>query len=65
MNWQIIYKKYAGFWISMSDDEKTVISKGKTAKEALIKAQKKGFKKPILNYIPKKLITFVGFRHCF
>lgn len=60
INWEKIYKKYAGLWVAMKDDEKTVVGSGKTAKEALKKAQKKGFENPLLNYVPKKLVHFAG-----
>ena len=59
-NWEKIYKQYAGLWVAMKDDEKTVVGTGKTAKEALHEAQEKGFKDPFLNYVPKKLVSFIG-----
>jgi len=61
INWTQIYKKYKGLWVAMKVDEKTVIAIGRTAKEAWDKAQKKGYKKPILTKMPKKLIAYVGF----
>lgn len=45
----------------MENDEITVISSGKTAKEAWDKALAKGYKKPILTYMPARLITYVGY----
>ncbi|MBI3458872.1 hypothetical protein HY061_01255 [Candidatus Azambacteria bacterium] len=60
INWEKIYKKYAGLWVAMGDDEETVVGTGKTAKEALLKAQENGFKNPFLNYVPEKLVSFVG-----
>lgn len=60
IDWTNIYKKYKGLWVGLKDDEVTVISAGKNAKEAWEKAQKKGFKDPILMNIPKKLTYFVG-----
>lgn len=55
-----IYKKYKGLWVALKDDEITVISSGKTAKEAYQKAQDKGFKMPILMNVPQKASYFVG-----
>lgn len=55
-----IYKKYKGLWVALKDDETTVISSGKTAKEAYQKAQDKGFKMPILMNVPKKASYFIG-----
>ena len=60
IDWTNIYKKYKGLWVTLKDDEVTVISSGKTAKEAWNKAQKKGFVKPILMSVPSKLTYFVG-----
>ena len=61
IDWTKIYKRYKGFWVALKDDEKTVIASGKTAKEAWEKAQKKGYKKPILTKMPKELVAYVGF----
>lgn len=60
INWTKIYKDYKGFWIALRNDEKTVISKGKSAKEAFSRANKKGFEKPILMRIPQKPSLLVG-----
>lgn len=60
IDWTNIYKKYKGLWVALEKDEVTVISSGKDAKEAWEKAQKKGFKEPILMNVPKKLTYFVG-----
>lgn len=61
IDWSDIYKKYKGLWVALGDDEITVLASGKTAKEAWNKAQKKGFKKPILTQMPARLIPYVGF----
>ncbi|OGE19672.1 hypothetical protein A3J19_02560 [Candidatus Daviesbacteria bacterium RIFCSPLOWO2_02_FULL_41_8] len=60
IDWTEIYKKYKGLWVALKDDEVTVISSGKTAKNAWEQAIEKGFKKPILMNVPKKLTYFVG-----
>ena len=60
INWTQIHKKYKGLWVAFKDDEKTVVGKGKTAKEALSDAQNKGYQKPILTFMPEKLVTFAG-----
>jgi hypothetical protein len=44
----------------LQSDEITVISSGKTAKETLVEAQKKGFEAPILTKIPQAISTYVG-----
>lgn len=60
IDWTKIYNKYKGLWVALEDDEKTVLSSGKTAKSALDKAVKLGHQKPILTRIPNKLISYVG-----
>lgn len=60
IDWTHIYKKYKGLWVALMDDEKTVISSGKTLEETSKKAEKKGFKTPIFFQVPKKLMYFVG-----
>ena len=50
------YKKYRGQWVAFKDDQKTVISSGKTAKEAYNKAIAKGFDSPILSHMPSELV---------
>ncbi len=60
INWTKIYSAYQGKWVALNEKETTVLGSGKTAKEALVQAQKKGFKQPILTKIPKKVGTYVG-----
>ena len=60
IDWTEIYKKYKGLWVALDDDEVTVVASGKTAKEALLNAQKAGFNDPILNRFPEKLMPYVG-----
>jgi len=54
-------KNIGVFWVALEDDEKTVIASGRTAKEVWVRAQEKGFTKPILTRMPEKLVTYVGF----
>lgn len=58
-DWTKIYKRYKGMWIVLNKDEKTVISTGKTAKEALEKSHKKK-EDVIFTRIPTKITTYVG-----
>ncbi len=60
INWTILYEKYKGHWVTLKDDEKTVISSGKTAREAWEKAKKKGFASPILTNVPANLNNYIG-----
>jgi hypothetical protein len=61
IDWSDIYTKYKGKWVALEDDERTVISSGKTAKIAHEKALKKGFDNPILMRVPTDLMPFIGF----
>jgi len=63
IDWTKIYKKYKGYWVALKDDEKTVIASGKTAREALKRAKKEGYKKPILFRVPTEIIAYVGGVH--
>lgn len=60
IDWSKIYQKYKGLWVALKADEKTVVASGHVAKEAWDKARKKGYEKPILAKMPKKLIPYVG-----
>lgn len=53
-------KKYAGKWVALEDDQKTVVAFALNAKDALKKAQKKGVQNPFLNFIPDKIVAFAG-----
>lgn len=60
VDWTKIYKKYRGLWVGLKDDEKTVVASGKTVKEVMDKAEKKGYRMPILLRVPTKIIPYVG-----
>lgn len=60
IDWTKIYKKYKGLWVALKKDEKTVVASGKTAREALSEARKCGYRNPILTYMPKELVTYIG-----
>ena len=61
IDWTEIFEKYKGLWVALKQDEKTVVGSGKTAREAMEEAQRKGYKKPILTRMPEELITYVGY----
>lgn len=60
VDWTEICEKYKGLWIGLKDDEKTVVASGKTVKEVVEKAEKKGYKKPILFRVPTRVMPYVG-----
>lgn len=60
IDWTNIVHKYKGLWVALKDDEKTVISSGKTVKEVMEKAKKKGFSIPILFRVPTEVVPYIG-----
>lgn len=58
-NWTKVYKKYRGLWVAFAQDEETVVSSAKTAKEAWLKAQERGVGAPILAKVPTAVIPCV------
>jgi hypothetical protein len=60
IDWTKIYDKYKGRWVALEDDQKTVISTGKTAKEALVRAKAKGRNEPVLFRVPTEILPYVG-----
>jgi hypothetical protein len=47
-----IIKKYPGYFVALSYDRKRVLGKGRTPEEAIMEANRKGYKDPILTRIP-------------
>ncbi len=60
IDWTNIQRKYKGLWVALADDETTVLSAGKTLKEAQKAAAKKGHQDPIFARMPESLATYVG-----
>lgn len=58
-------RSYKGKWVAVENYETNpaVVASGKTLKETMEKAQKKGFKMPLMMQIPKKILPFVGGYH--
>lgn len=58
-------KSYKGKWVAVEDykTKPRVVALGKTLKEAMEKAQEKGFKLPLMMQVPKKILPFVGGYH--
>lgn len=63
LDWSNIISKYRGLWVALKDDEKTVITSGKSVKNVMDKAKKKGYTLPILFRVPTKTIPYVGSFH--
>ena len=60
IEWSSIFRRFKGLWVALDDDEKTVLASGKTAKEALDKARRKGHRTPIITRMPDRLQPYVG-----
>lgn len=60
IDWTKIYKKYKGQWVALASNEETVVGSGKTLKEALANASKRGYTDPIMTRMPNDLSPFVG-----
>ena len=64
IDWTKIYEKYKGLWVALLDDERTVVGSGKTLRQAIQEAEKRGHKDPIVMRVPADIIPYVGsFRH--
>lgn len=55
-------RNYKGNWVAMINFETKpkVVAYAKTLKEAIEKAEVKGFKMPAMMQIPRKILPFVG-----
>lgn len=60
IDWTKLYKKYKGKWLALKSDEKTVVASGREAREVFQNAQEKGYTRPVLTYVPRKLRTLAG-----
>jgi Family of unknown function (DUF5678) len=60
IDWTEIYNNYKGRWVTLGDDEQTVVGSGESAREALDRARENGCGEPILTRMPEELIPFVG-----
>lgn len=60
IDWTDLFKKYKGKWVTLKDDEVTVISSDFKAKVALDKAKKNGYDNPILFRVPNKVMPLIG-----
>lgn len=60
IDWKHLTKTYAGLWVALADDEKTVIASGSTVQEVQEAASKSGHEHPFLTFVPEETITFVG-----
>ena len=53
-------KKYAGKWVALKADRKTVIASGKSLKNTFKAAKAKGYSEPILTRMPSTVRSFIG-----
>jgi len=59
-DWTKIQKKYKGLWVAFAKDEKTVMGSGKTLRQAIEQAHKRGYKDPIMTRMPTVVMPYVG-----
>ncbi len=60
IDWTDIQKKYAGQWVALKHDEETVVGHGATLREAMDDALLHDYKDPIVTYMPKEILPYVG-----
>lgn len=61
VDWTKIYKKHRGYWVALKDPNTTiVVASGKTLKETLEKAKKKGVIQPLVTQIPREVLPIIG-----
>jgi hypothetical protein len=60
VDWTSLFKKHKGQWVTLEDDERTVISSDANAKAALARAKEKGYEHPILFRVPNKIMSLLG-----
>ena len=55
-----VYKQYKGMWVALINDTE-VVSAGKSVRNVVEQAKKKGYENPLLFKVPKNDLPFVGF----
>ncbi len=56
-----VYSNYKGKWVALESATKIkVVASGKNLKEVLGKAEKKGFRMPMMIQVPKEILPIVG-----
>lgn len=60
INWSGLFKRYAGMWVALAEDEETVVAASKDAKVAFEEARKSGLKVPIMLKVPEESILYIG-----
>lgn len=59
-DWTNICQKYAGKWVAMKPDHKTVAASGSTLADAQANAKQKGCSETYLTRLPRTPKNFVG-----
>lgn len=59
-DWSEMYRKYAGKWVALADDEETVIAADTNLKRVVELSKELGHSMPILHRVPEELVTFMG-----
>ncbi len=60
IDWTDLYNSYAGQWVALEDDEKTVIASADSLDELLKIAEEEGEPDPIVHRVPERPEMIVG-----
>jgi len=63
-DWSPLFANHRGQWVTLADEEVTVLAAASSAKGALTASASKGAPSPILYRVPDTLDTFVGYEVC-
>ena len=54
-----LLKGYSDEWVALNEDQTKVVGHGKSLKEALLRAKKKGHNDPILTRVPRHYGAYI------
>lgn len=60
IDWNDLFIHYKGLWVALEQEQKSVVSSGKNAKQVYEEAKKKGIEIPTLVKVPTKFLPYVG-----
>lgn len=56
-----VHRKYKGLWVALKEpNSNVVVAFGKTLREAMETANKKGYKLPVMMQVPKRMLPIIG-----
>ena len=60
INWTDLTKDYKGLWVALTQDEKSVVASGKSAKKVYEDAKNMGVEVPLLFKVPTTSGLYIG-----